>query len=290
MNVHLEQKFTTRQYMINHDFEFFHNRDMSLFEVDYHSHDFYEVYFFVSGYVTYIIEGKAYKLKPGDIILVNNKEIHKLVIGNGAVYERIVIWIDPGYISRLCTDSTDLFMCFEYSSRRKYNLLRPNIESLTYLRSIAAKMEKANSSMGFGSEVLKNVYLNELIVYLNRAYLETSEDEIEADIENNPKISEIIKYINLNIHEEITLDKLAMQFFISKYHLLREFKKYTGYTIHHYIQKKRLIMARALLKEGGKVLDAAMHCGFGDYSNFIRSFKKEYGISPREFCNEINGN
>lgn len=285
----MEQKFTTRQYMLSHDFEFFHYRDMSLFEVDNHSHDFYEVYFFVSGYVTYFIEGKAYKLKPGDIILVNNKEIHKLVIGNGAVYERIVIWIDPSYISKLSTDSTDLFMCFEYSSQRKYNLLRPNIESLNYLRSIVAKLEKANSNMGFGSEVLKNVYLNELIVYLNRAYLETSEEEIEADIENNPQISEIIKYINSNICEDLSLNTLAMQFFISKYHLLREFKKYSGYTIHHYIQKKRLIMARALLKGGAKVMDAAMDCGFGNYSSFVRSFKKEYGISPKEFCNEING-
>ncbi|NLP14587.1 MAG: AraC family transcriptional regulator [Clostridium sp.] len=285
----MEQKFTTRQYMIKSDFEFFHNRDTSLFEVDYHSHDFYEVYFFISGYVTYYIEGKAYKLKPGDIILVNNKEIHKLVIGDGALYERVVIWIDPDYISRLCTDSTDLFMCFEYSSQRKYNLLRPDIESLSYLRSIVTKLEKAHNSMAFGSEVLKNVYLNELIVYLNRAYLETSEEEIEADIENNPQISEIIRYINLNIDEELSLDKLATNFFISKYHLLREFKKCTGYTIHNYIQKKRLIMARVLLKEGSKIMDAAMNCGFGNYSSFSRAFKKEYGMSPREFCSSVSG-
>ena len=56
------------------------------------------------------------------------------------------------------------------------------------------------------------MYLNELIVYLNRAYLETSEEEIEADIENNPQISEIIRYINLNIDEELSLDKLATNF------------------------------------------------------------------------------
>ncbi|HHV28649.1 AraC family transcriptional regulator [Acetivibrio mesophilus] len=283
----MEQKFTTRQYMIESDFEFFHNRDMSLFEVDYHSHDFYEVYFFISGYVTYFIEGKAYKLKPGDIILVNNKELHKLVIGSGAVYDRIVIWIDPGYIARLCTDKTDLFMCFEYTSQKKYNLLRPSIENLTYLRSIVAKLETASRSTVFGSDILKKVYLNELIVYLNRAYLETSEEEIEADIDNNPVINEVIKYINSSIDEEITLDKLAGQFFISKYHLLREFKKYTGYTIHNYIQKKRLIMARALLRDGAKIMDAAMRCGFGNYSSFNRAFKKEYSISPREYCSQF---
>ncbi|MCX7708414.1 MAG: AraC family transcriptional regulator [Clostridia bacterium] len=283
----LVQKFTTRQYMLNHDFEFYHYKDDQLFEVDYHNHDFYEVYFFISGYVTYIVEGKSYRLKPGDIILVNNKELHKVTIGRGAVYERVNIWIDPAYITRLSTDSTDLFMCFESSSRKKYNLLRPGAETLAHLRSIVSKLEKAYNSSGFGSDILKNVYLSELIVYLNRAYLDTRDEEIESDIEYNEKISNVIRYINANLQEELSLEDLSAKFFISKYHLLREFKKNTGYTIHHYIQQKRLIMARMLLKDNIKVTEVSLRCGFGDYSNFIRSFKKEYGVSPKKFCKEV---
>ncbi|MFZ5988754.1 MAG: AraC family transcriptional regulator [Bacillota bacterium] len=284
-----EQKFTSRQYMITLDYEFFHYKDEPTLEVEYHNHDFYEVFFFISGKVTYIIEGKTYRLKPGDIILINNKELHKPLIESGEDYERIVVWIDPGYIASLCTDSTDLLMCFESSARKKYNLLRPGAESLQNLKNIILKLEMANSSSGFGCSILRNVYLTELIVYLNRAYLDTREEEIEIDIAYNKKISEMIKYINLNLNEDLSLETLSAKFYISKYHLLREFKKNTGYTIHRYIQQKRLIMAKILLKENMKVTEVCLRCGFGDYSNFIRSFKKEFGISPKKYCAKSQG-
>ncbi|OPX45753.1 HTH-type transcriptional activator RhaR [Ruminiclostridium hungatei] len=284
----MEHKFTARQYMVKNDFEFFHTKDELPPNVEYHNHDFYEIFFYMSGRVTYIIEGKFYRLKPGDIILINNKELHRTIIEGGEAYERIVLWVKPDYVTNLNTDSTDLTMCFESSARKKYNLLRPDTETVAYLKTIVQKLEKAYYNSGFGSEVLKNAYINELIVYLNKAYLYTKDEEIEVDIEYNQKISNIIKYINTNLESELTLENISAQFYISKYHLLREFKKYTGFTIHRFIQKKRLIMARMLLKENVKVSEVSMLCGFGDYSNFIRTFKREYGISPKVFAREIS--
>ncbi len=283
----MEHKFTPRQYMVKNDFEFFHTKEELPPNIEYHNHDFYEIFFYISGKVTYVIEGKFYKLKPGDIILINNRELHRTIIEGGEDYERIVIWIKPDYITNLNTDSTDLTMCFESSAKKKYNLLRPDTETLAYLKTIVQKLEKAYYNSGFGSEVLKYAYVNELVVYLNKAYLYTKDEEIEVDIEYNQKISNIIKYINANLDSQLSLENISAQFYISKYHLLREFKKYTGFTIHRFIQKKRLIMARMLLKENVKVSEVSLVCGFGDYSNFIRTFKREYGISPKVFAREI---
>lgn len=283
----MEHKFTPRQYMVKNDFEFFHTKEELPPNIEYHNHDFYEIFFYISGKVTYVIEGKSYKLKPGDIILINNRELHRTIIESGEDYERIVIWIKPDYITNLNTDSTDLTMCFESSAKKKYNLLRPDTETLAYLKTIVQKLEKAYYNSGFGSEVLKYAYVNELVVYLNKAYLYTKDEEIEVDIEYNQKISNIIKYINANLDSQLSLENISAQFYISKYHLLREFKKYTGFTIHRFIQKKRLIMARMLLKENVKVSEVSLVCGFGDYSNFIRTFKREYGISPKVFAREI---
>ncbi|WP_313558890.1 AraC family transcriptional regulator [Ruminiclostridium cellobioparum] len=261
----MEHKFTPRQYMVKNDFEFFHTKEELPPNIEYHNHDFYEIFFYISGKVTYVIEGKSYKLKPGDIILINNRELHRTIIEGGEDYERIVIWIKPDYITNLNTDSTDLTMCFESSAKKKYNLLRPDTETLAYLKTIVQKLEKAYYNSGFGSEVLKYAYVNEY----------------------NQKISNIIKYINANLDSQLSLENISAQFYISKYHLLREFKKYTGFTIHRFIQKKRLIMARMLLKENVKVSEVSLVCGFGDYSNFIRTFKREYGISPKVFAREI---
>ncbi len=278
----VEQKFTTRQYMISNDFEFFHYRDEAPVEVEYHNHIFYEVFFFLSGDVTYIIEGKSYRIKPGDIILINNRELHKTIVEPGKTYERYVLWLDPDFIRTLGED-TDLTVCFERSAESNYNILRPRTEFYMMIKKILSCLESSVFNDGYGNRILQKSYLTELLVYLNRAFLDSRDEDIELDVVYNDKVSNVISYINDNLNEELSLETLAYKFFTSKYHLLREFKKHTGYTIHQYIHKKRLIMARMLLKEGLKVTEVCLKCGFGDYSNFIRAFKNEFGHSPKHY-------
>ena len=278
------QDFTTRQYMVGSDFEFFHYADKPTMEVEYHNHDFYEVFFLISGKVNYIIEGKSYILKPGDIVLINNKELHKPVIEPESAYERVVIWINPDFIKRKITDGTNLFMCFENTSKNKFNLLRLGSEILNIIKHIVTKLNKVCSNASYGSDILKELYVIELIVYLNRAYLENCDEDMEDDIMYDPKVNEIILYINQNLNTDLSLEALSARFFTSKYHLLREFKKHTGYTLHNYIHQKRLIAAKSHLKAGIRVTDVCQMCGFGDYSNFIRSFRKAYNISPKKYA------
>ena len=155
---------------------------------------------------------------------------------------------------------------------------------LAGVKTILGKLEKACGSVSFGSGILKNIYIIELMVYINKAFMEAcDDDDADMEIASNKKIDSIIKYINGNLCQELSLGLLSSVFYMGKYHLLREFKKCTGYTIHDYIKRKRLIMARSLLKEGLPVTEACSKCGFGDYSNFIRAFKKAYGASPKKY-------
>ena len=162
----LEQNFNTRQRMVTADFEFFHYLDKSVLNVEYHNHEFYEVYLFISGKVTYIIEGKSYMLRPGDIVLINNKELHNPVIEPGEPYERIVIWLDPNYIKQQSTDGTNLLMCFESSSKNRYNLLRPRAEIAEYIRNIAEKIGNECSNISYGSNILKNILIAKNILHV----------------------------------------------------------------------------------------------------------------------------
>lgn len=277
------QDFTTRQYMVSSDFEYFHYKDEKKMEVEYHNHEFYEIFFFMSGKVVYLIEGKSYKLRPGDILLINNREVHKPVIEAGEPYERVVIWVNPDFAGRYSNHETKLNACFEASTQNRYNLLRPSGEVQSSIRNALARFEKACSISGFGSSILKETHLAELLVYLNRAFLVEDLETVEIDIDFNEKVDNVIRYINDNLNSDLSLDNLAAKFYMSKYHLLREFKKYAGYTIHQYIQHKRLIMAKSLLKENMQVIEVCERCGFDDYSNFIRSFKKAFGIPPKKF-------
>lgn len=283
----LKQTFTHRQYMVNKNFEFFHYKDDSHLEVEYHHHDFYEIYFFLSGKVSYIIEGKSYNLKPWDILLINNQEVHKPIIEEGSIYERIVIWVNPEFIAKTSSDQSNIHICFESTSKNRYNLLRPGTEILNIIKVILGKLKRTLFNESFGNDILTEIYLKELLVYLNKAYMVTDILEIEDAINYSPKINEIIHFINQNLSEDLSLDTLSNKFYSSKYHLLREFKKHTGYTLHNFIIQKRLLMSKSLLRNGMSISDVCAECGFNNYSNFIRSFTKTYNISPKKYAKQF---
>jgi AraC-like DNA-binding protein/mannose-6-phosphate isomerase-like protein (cupin superfamily) len=280
------QDFTERQHMVSGDFEYFHYRDEPHPQVHYHSHDFYEIYFFISGKASYIIEGKTYKLRSGDILLVNNSEFHMPVIERGQPYERIVVWLKPDFLQLKSRNGTNLKLCFEGAAGRRLNLLRMDDERLSIIRGVLLRLGKAIAASGFGSDILREACVLELLVYLNRVCLDSrlEHNDIE-DMEYNEKVSSMIDYINDNLESDLSLNELSGRFYTSRYHLLRVFKKYAGCTLHHYIRRKRLIIAKDLLRKGHTVSEACTITGFGDYSNFIRSFRNEFGISPGKYNN-----
>ena len=99
----------------------------------------------------------------------------------------------------------------------------------------------------------------------------------------NDKMEEVLKYIAGHLKEELSVDILARQFFISRYYLMHRFKEVTGYTLHQYISQKRLLWAAELIRQGVPVMKAAEQVGFSEYSTLLRAFQKTFHMSPREF-------
>jgi len=274
-------KYLTRQHMLSTDYEVFHYLNNDISGINLHHHDFYECYLFISGDVTYLIEGKTYYLEPGDLILINSKELHQAIIRSKDVpYERIVLWINRSFLKELSTDETDLSLCFESLNRK--NVLRADFELQQNIRLLLNKLISLERYKGIGYKLLYKAYISELLVHINN--LATSGNiKLDLDIKKSNLIDGIIEYINNHIEEDITVDELSECFYLSKFHLSREFKKHTGTTIHRYIIQKKLIEAKELILKGVPIISVYKQCGFGDYSNFFRSFKNEYGVTPKRF-------
>ena len=100
-------------------------------------------------------------------------------------------------------------------------------------------------------------------------------------------VSAVLNYINNHYNEDLSLDLLANKYFISKYHLSREFNRLVGTSVYRYIVQKRLVIAKQLMSEGVPSTTVYQQCGFGDYSNFYRAFKAEYQISPKEYIAQL---
>lgn len=267
---------------LNTDFQFFHLKDNKAMQFEFHYHDFNKIIIFISGNVTYLIEGKTYNLKPWDILLVNSNEIHKPIIDQSEIYERIIIWVNSSFLLQHNDSQCNLLTCFELAAEKKINLIRLSSEILVGIKNLLSQMEDTQSSLEFGSKVLKNALFLQFIVQLNRMYLGIETNTEHPDIQYDESIEQILEYINANLNEDLSMDKLASVFYLSKYYLMRKFKQQTGYTVHNYILQKRLIAANALIRKGKSITSTCIECGFGDYSNFVRAFKKNFGLSPKK--------
>ncbi|MGI5894812.1 MAG: AraC family transcriptional regulator [Candidatus Merdivicinus sp.] len=280
------QPFSTRQKMLETDYEIYRYRDSYLSEVELHHHDFYEIYFFVSGNVQYTIESRQYDLKPGDILLISPLELHQPMIqAENEAYERIVLWVSRGCLAGLSSPESDLASCFDLNSPQHTNLLRLDAVTVRRLQDMADALIEEGNRRYFGWELNTRALLTRIMVELNRR-MQESPTGFEVPDESSGIISDVLRYINENFNNDISLDSLSEQFFVSKYHLSREFKRLVGTSVYRYIIQKRLIMAKQKMLAGFSPTIVYCNCGFGDYANFYRAFRAEYGISPKEFCEE----
>jgi AraC-like DNA-binding protein len=268
---------------LNEDFHFFKLKDQKKNEFEYHYHDFNKIIIFISGEVTYIIEGKAYKLKPWDILLVGKNDIHMPIISPDTTYERIILWLNPQYLEEHNKNNCSLLNCFVLAAERKLNLIRTNKMDILSLKQNLTELEEAVRDNAFGSEILKNALFIQLMVKINRLFLGMEADKSLEDISYDPRIEAILSYVNSNLEQELSVEQLANEFYLSKYYLMHLFKKLTGYTLYAYIQKKRIIKASDLLRIGMQAGEVCSLCGFGDYSAFVRAFKKEFRLSPKQY-------
>jgi AraC-like DNA-binding protein len=91
-------------------------------------------------------------------------------------------------------------------------------------------------------------------------------------------------------HEPLDLDRMAGHAGLSPFHFLRLFTAVLGVTPHQYLVRSRLRHAAALLTENGRsITDVAYDVGFGDLSNFVRTFHRAAGVSPRGFRRATQG-
>lgn len=281
------QSFEPRQEMLLPDFELLHKWDTDLTEVELHHHDFYEVNLLMSGDVTYVIEGRVYHVLPGDMLIINPKELHQVYIQpDEAPYERYMLWVTPALLQQLSSAQTDLCHCFDTTRPNYGNLLHLSSEQKDAIQGLMEAICRNMDTPDFGSDLLCSNLLTSLMVLVNRL-AELPNAAVSDKSDSSRVVSQVIDHINLHYEQPLSLDELAERFFVSKYHLSHEFSRQTGTSIYQYLLKKRLLIARQLMAQGKKPQEVYAACGFGDYAAFFRAFRKVYGQSPRDFVKSI---
>lgn len=280
------QKFDSRQEMRVKDYEVFHYCDAALDGVAVHHHDFYEVYLFQRGTVDYSVEGRNYRLAPGDILLISPLELHQSRVMLDQPYERIVLWVSPTFLASHSSEDASLTRCFDISRPTHTNLMRLSPAEHTRMSAMLSGLMHESYCEAYGAQVASYGILLQFLVELNRLCLK-SLPRCEEEDRSAPLMSQVLAYINLHYTEGLSLDSLAGQFYVSKYHLSHEFQRLVGTSVYRYIILKRLMNAKQMLTGGVSPTDVYCNCGFKDYANFYRAFKSECGMSPKEFAAHI---
>lgn len=261
-------------------FKIFHIRDCARQEFAFHYHEFYKIIYLMDGKVDYKVEGKTYHLKPHDFVLVGANVIHKPEIEPSVPYERYIVYLSEEFLSEESEHGGSLKFCFEEAERLQNRVVHFEAESYEQLVGCLLNMEKIEQQKDeyMGDLLLKSAFL-EFMVLFNRCALRQPKAFITTAAYHE-KVIDVITYIQEHLTEDINVDVLAKQCYISKYYLMRQFKEATGYSIHQYINEKRIQAARRMILSGMPASKACYECGFRDYSTFARRFKMIVGMAP----------
>ena len=279
---HYHSQFETSQHMATSDFEIFYYEDKKLSDVSIHRHDYYEVYFFLEGDLSYQIGKNVYPLQYGDICLIPPGVFHRPQFRDAdRPYRRIVLWLSPEYFQKLMQIQPDISYCYEYSDQISCHHFSSDFSSAQILFNKLIEIIEEHQRVAAFHAPMLDCYITSLLLSINRVVYQRQQPA--ANVKQPFLFSNICEYINAHLEEDLSLDALAREFYVSKYHISHVFKDNMGMSVHQYLVKKRLDASKNSILSGMPLHEVATAFGFRDYTSFFRAFKKEFGVAPREF-------
>lgn len=240
-----------------------------------HVHEQYEIYYFVSGNAEYLVEGSRYPLHGGCILIMRPSESHRVKILKRAKYERYAVNFSSPFVKNI--DPQGRFLAaFEDRPLGRGNLYYPTEATQENIRILFSEVFETGDDYEKRMRITALLFL--LLDMINKQFLS------RADFAYPPPKStaeKIISYVNAHLFDDLTVPKLAKHFYLSTSQFGRIFRQASGSSPWEYITIKRLTAAREKIRGGMTAQNAALCCGFKDYSSFFRAYVKYFSCQPK---------
>lgn len=250
-----------------------------------HSHTFYEILFIKSGNLHYMLGDKRFRIQAGDILLIPPGITHQPLFLEPLTepYERYVLWIGDSFWKECTASYPELNFAFEQCLKRDSYLLRSSQATWSGLFHAAQMILNEQEQKKFGWQFASRYSAILLMTHICRTYY--YQDIASPEAEKETLMDDLFNFIELNLTSKLTLEMAAQHFLVSKSTISHLFRAYYKVSFHQFVIQRRLISAKNNILTGAPLHSVWESCGFPDYSTFYRSFKKEYGISPKDFRN-----
>ena len=252
----------------------------SEFEVHAHYNEF-EIYYFLEGNLYFALDGKRYNVENGTIILISDGMLHKPIIKSTCRYVRKRILFDKKIFTNFDVSAFDFYV----SLRKKgfYIIEEKYVKSLK-LNLLFEQIEQSLSKNTPYDDFCALINLFSMLIKIDKSGVNTNAYHLYS---NSKKVTDMVKYIDDHISENINYETLSKRFFVTEKYLYKLFKKETGFALGDYVKERRIIKAQSVLNAGGSAKEAANIAGFKDYTVFYRNFLQKVGIPPAKYISNI---
>ena len=248
-------------------------------QLSLHSHAFYELIYCCNDCgAEYLVGADRYRLQKGDIVFIPPGISHRPLLPEHMPesYQRYVLWISQSFM--------DLFgekLAAEEEKIPYGPLLRTGDTKWELLGGYFRRgvWEAEHQEPGWQAAIVGNTIT--LLTLMGRGIRERTADIMKA--EKPDLLNEVLNFIELHLNEKITLEETARHFYVSVSTITQLFRQKMGTSFYRCVTQRRLIAAKVRIGNGESLEDVGRAVGFADYSSFYRAFKKEYGITPRQY-------
>ena len=267
------------------EFEIYHSTNTTPQPTIYQSHHFYELYFILRGSIRVIAEEEDLIPELGKALIYPPGCMHRVMHTDSSIpYERFYIYLSKEFLQAVSTEDYHFISILDRLTRNGHHCFELGEATVLDLVAKADEIIEAARDTSPAAVLANRCRMTIYLIHL-LGLLEDSVASVQQSASS--RMNDLIRYINQNAAQPISLDQLEETFGISKYVLLHEFKDYTGMPIYQYILTRRVILAQQMIQQGMKPSQACEQSGFTDYTSFYRAFKARTGKSPNQYGKSV---
>lgn len=258
-------------------------------ENEYHSHDFIELIIILQGKGRFIIDGETYEVKEGHLVILNPGTLHRSSPDGQSDQSYVECYLGFTNVEfRNCPKNhLPLF-------RNREPIVKLPEEWKQLIFHLCGAINQESSRYEAGRSFMLKAYLIQVLCLIERLRRQDLEQVNKGgcsaryefkSITKKYIVQNIMKYMEENYREKISLDQIADNMYLSSYYISKLFKSETGDTPINYLISLRMRKAREILDKDPErsVQEVAAAVGYEDAYHFSKLFKKYYGLSPMHY-------